>query len=226
MDNFLIVGNSSGIGKALSEQLMLQGHFVHGFSRRGTGNVSKNYDIDINKDPLPEIDGPLNGIVYCPGTINLKPFSFFKPEDFQKDLEINVIGAIKVLRQYLLNLQMCESASVVLFSTVAVTAGMAYHSSVAVAKGAVEGLTRSLAAEWAPKIRVNCIAPSLTDTPLAVKLLDTDAKRSAAQQRHPLKVVGDSRDIASMAFWLLSGQSKFMTGQIIHIDGGMTSARL
>ncbi|MDG2208416.1 MAG: SDR family oxidoreductase, partial [Flavobacteriales bacterium] len=141
------------------------------------------------------------------------------------DWEINFYGAVQTLQanQALLNQSAC--ASVVLFSTVAVATGMAYHSSIAAAKGAVEGLTRSLAAEWAPKIRVNAIAPSLTDTPLAASLLNSDAKRSAAEDRHPMKRITSSAEVASLAAWLLDSNSSSMSGQVLALDGGISGVR-
>jgi NAD(P)-dependent dehydrogenase (short-subunit alcohol dehydrogenase family) len=164
--------------------------------------------------------------VYCPGSINLKPFRSLKPDDFKKDLEVNVMGAVRVLQQYQSGLQKSAGSGVVLFSTVAVQTGMPYHASVAVAKGAVEGLVRSLAAEWAPVVRVNCIAPSLTDTPLAARLLDSDVKRQSSADRHPLKRVGDSEHIAALACFLLSDEAGFITGQVIKADGGISSIKL
>lgn len=177
-------------------------------------------------ESFPEIEVALNGLVYCPGTITLKPFRSLKEQDFLQDFEINLLGAFRVLQKYLPLLQQSEKASVVLFSTVAVSLGLPYHASVASAKGAVEGLTRSLASEWAPKIRVNAIAPSLTDTPLANRLLDSDSKRKASLERHPLKTIGQASDIASLACWLLSEKSQFVTGQIWKVDGGIGSLKV
>ena len=167
----------------------------------------------------------LDGIAYCPGSINLKPFARIKPEDFQADFSLQVVGAIKVLQAIAPRLKTSENASVVFFSTVAVRLGFNFHSQVSASKGAIEGLTRSLAAEWAPQIRVNCIAPSITDTPLASKLLGTDEKKEANAQRHPLKKIGTPEDIAAMAAFLLSDQSSWMTGQILNLDGGLSSIK-
>jgi 3-oxoacyl-[acyl-carrier protein] reductase len=226
MGNFLIVGNTSGIGKELSEHLMSAGNTVFAINRRPTESATQSFCADVTIDPLPAIVAPLDGIAYCPGSITLKPFRGLKQEDIMKDMQVNLMGAVRVLQQYLPNLKMAAHPSVVLFSTVAVTTGMPYHASIAMAKGAVEGLVRSLAAEWAPTIRVNCIAPSLTDTPLAAKLLETDAKREAGAARHPLKTVGRSEDIARAAMFLLGDSSRFVTGQVLHIDGGMSSVRM
>jgi len=226
MANYLIIGNTSGIGKDLSALLIKEGHTVFAINRNPTDSASQSFCADVITDGLPVIEAVLDGVVYCPGSITLKPFRALKQEDFLKDMSINALGAVRVLQQYLPNLQKSAHPSVVLFSTVAVTTGMPYHASVAMAKGAVEGLTRSLAAEWAPKIRVNCIAPSLTDTPLADKLLDTDVKREGAASRHPLKAIGKSDDMARIAQLLLSDSTGFVTGQVWHLDGGLSSVRV
>lgn len=134
--------------------------------------------------------------LYCPGSIQLKPFARIKAEDFAQDFQLQVIGAIRVIQQVLPILKASPQASIVLFSTVAVQTGFTFHTQVATSKGAIEGLTKALAAELAPKIRVNCIAPSITDTPLAGTLLSTPEKKEANAQRHPLKKIGAPEDIA------------------------------
>ena len=222
---YLIVGCSYGIGEQIAIQLMAKGHKVIGISRSAAAHVDEHIVLDILTDQLPPIAEPLDGLVYCPGSINLKPFKGLKLDDYKRDLEINTFGLIKTLQQYQTNLKDAPTSSVVFFSTVAVQTGMPFHASIAVSKGAIEGLTRSLAAEWAPKIRVNCIAPSLTQTPLASRLLDTDAKRAASEERHPLKKYGNSEHIAAMACFLLSEQADFMTGQIIKMDGGISAIK-
>jgi NAD(P)-dependent dehydrogenase (short-subunit alcohol dehydrogenase family) len=174
---------------------------------------------------LPSIDEPLHGLVYCPGSINLKPFARIKPEEFRADFELNLVGAVNCLQHYLRNLQAADSASVVLFSTVAVQTGFSFHATVSASKGAIEGLTRALAAEWAPKIRVNAIAPSLTDTPLAENLLREDSKKQAAAARHPLKRLGEPADLAQMALFLLSENASWITGQVLHVDGGISAIK-
>ncbi len=230
MKNYLIIGASSGIGKAIANQLAADGHQVAGTYHQTTSQSSENinfHSLDITTnfelDFLPEV---LDGIIYCPGTINLKPFKRIKPADFLNDLNLQVVGAIKVIQQSLPALSKSEHASIVLFSSVAVQSGYNFHSQVSVSKGAIEGLTKSLAAELAPKIRINAIAPSLTDTPLAAKLLSTDQKREANAQRHPLKRIGTPNDIAQSALFLLSEKSSWITGQILHVDGGMSSIKM
>jgi NAD(P)-dependent dehydrogenase (short-subunit alcohol dehydrogenase family) len=165
-------------------------------------------------------------MVYCPGSIRLRPFRALKPDDFPADYQINLLGAVRSLQACLPALKKADDgASVVFFSTVAVKTGMPFHASIASAKGAVEGLTRSLAAELAPNIRVNAVAPSLTDTPLAAPLLGSDEKRRAADDRHPLKRVGQPGDIAAAALYLLGEAGAWVTGQILHVDGGMGALR-
>lgn len=226
MANYLIIGNTSGIGKSLSRLLKAAGHTIFAINRRASEDVDHSFCADVTTDLLPEIHDVLDGIVYCPGSITLKPFRALKQEDVSKDMSINTFGAVRVLQQYLPNLRKADHPSVVLFSTVAASIGMPYHASVAMAKGAIEGLTRSLAAEWAPQIRVNCLALSLTDTPLASRLLETEAKRTVAAERHPLKTIGKSEDIAATVQLLLSDSAGFVTGQVWKLDGGISSVRL
>jgi NAD(P)-dependent dehydrogenase (short-subunit alcohol dehydrogenase family) len=180
-----------------------------------TGDDQLSLDIDR-----------LDGLVYCPGTINLKPFHRLKAEDFLEDFEINVMGAVKSIQDMLPLLKKSENASVVMFSTIAVQQGMGFHSSVAASKGAIEGFARALAAELAPKIRVNVVAPSIVNTPLADRLLNTDDKVKASEKRHPLQKIGTADDIAAMAQLLLSDESSWITGQIMHVDGGMSAIKL
>ncbi len=227
---YVIVGASKGIGHAIARNLSDEGHDTTALSRsigelEGVSNVDFQA-FDVTGDvQFPEMTEVVDGLVYCPGTINLKPFHRLTDEDFLADLNINLLGAVRAIRALLPNLRQGSDPSIVLFSTVAVQMGMGFHASVSAAKGAVEGLTRALAAELAPTIRVNCIAPSLTDTPLAEKLLNTPEKREASAARHPLKKIGTADDIASMAEFLLSEKSGWITGQIFHVDGGMSSVR-
>lgn len=224
MKNILIVGGSSGIGLALLDLLAVE-HNVFVANRTSEALAGKNcthipYDVmsqELDISFLPE----LHGFVYCPGSINLRPFKGLKPETFQADFDLNVMGAVRTLHAIGKNLQATTHASIVFYSTVAVQTGMPFHASVAAAKGALEGLTRSLAAEWAPKIRVNCIAPSLVNTPLADKFLNNEAKMEKAGERHPLQRVGTAKEIAEATAYLLSEKSGWMTGQIIQLDGGI-----
>lgn len=232
MANYLIIGASTGIGRQIALQLGDSGHRVFGtyFKNKPEDNHSdlKYHHLDVlSQEPdlsfLPE---RLDGLAYCPGSISLKPFHRISPDTFRADYDLQVIGAIKTMQAALPRLKQAEIASVVLFSTVAVQTGFNFHSLISASKGAIEGLTRALAAEWAPAIRVNAIAPSLTDTPLAAQLLSSEEKRQANAQRHPMKKIGDPSDIASMATFLLSSQSSWITGQIFHVDGGLSSLRV
>lgn len=225
--NIVIIGGNSGIGGALAQQLAPSDN-LYVISRepaQAAGVTSIAVDVlteDIPVDQLPDV---IHGLVYCPGSINLRPFKGLKAEAFKSDFEINVLGAVKTLQALEKKLAAASPASVVLFSTVAVQTGMPFHASVAAAKGAVEGLTRSLAAEWAPKIRVNAIAPSLVNTPLADKFLNNEAKMEKASERHPLKRVGTSAEIAALAAFLLSDDTGWVTGQIWTADGGIGSLK-
>lgn len=222
--NIVIIGGGSGIGKEILTTLDKLGANTFTYSKSGTD--TKQFDATKDGDLLSELPDKIHGVVYCPGSITLKPFHRLSIEDFQQDLDINFLGAVRVLQACFKALKNSKGASVVLFSTVAVQTGLNFHSSIAGAKGAVESLTRSLAAEWAPlQIRVNAVAPSLTDTPLASSLLSTDDKKEGAKKRHPLGRYGDARDIAEAAVFLLSDQSSWVTGQVLHVDGGMSVIR-
>lgn len=229
MKNYLIVGASSGIGLATAE-LLSQHHQVWGTYRNHKLDDKPSltyHPIDMMSESLDLTFLPesLDGVVYCPGSINLKPFTRVSADELRLDYELNVIGAVKIIQQVLPRLKKASSASIVLFSTVAVQTGMSFHSIVASSKGAVEGLTRSLAAELAPTIRVNGIAPSLTETPLAHMLLQTEEKKQASALRHPLKRIGKAGELAEAVSFLLSDASSWITGQILHVDGGMGSIK-
>lgn len=224
---YLIVGGSRGIGKATAQHLLNQGNTVHIIARHAPewqGNY-QYHTTDVLEGDLPDFGTILDGLVYCPGSINLKPFKGLKMKDFQSDFEINVLGAVRVLQHYEKALQKSEHGAVVLFSTVAVQTGMSFHASISAAKGAVEGLVRSLAAEWSPKVRVNGVAPSIVSTDLAARLLRNDKQVEAAEERHPLKRIGQAEDAAALAAFLLQPSSGWITGQIVGLDGGMSSIR-
>ncbi len=231
--NYIVAGGSSGIGHQLASLLLDQGAQVWILSRhapddligRGAQHIMIDFGQAVPSD-IPGLPDLVDGVAYCPGNINLKPFGRISQQDFANDYQLNVLGAVGLLQVTHKLLRKSESASVVLFSTVAAKLGMGFHASIAASKGAVEGLGKSLASEWAPqKIRVNIIAPSLTDTPLASALLSTDDKREASNKRHPIGRFGTADDIAQAALWLLGPHSTWVTGQVIGVDGGMGSLK-
>jgi len=223
-----VIGGNTGIGLSVVRLLAAAGHRVH-LAARSPGEAGplaatvRPFDAD---EPA-GLAWPdrLDGLAYFPGTIALKPFHRMTDEDFRRDLQVNFFGAVEALRSALPALKASGSASVVLFSTVAVAQGMPMHAGIAAAKGALEGLARSLAAEWAPVVRVNVVAPGLTDTPLAAALLADDARRAAAAKRHPLQRVGEAGQAAELTAWLLGPGSVFMTGQVLRPDGGLSAVR-
>lgn len=224
---YLIIGGATGIGKKITEILLEKGHSVIVASRSATEKLEEKsnlrvFNIDSTKPDadwsfLPE---NIDGIAYCAGSINLKPFKRLRADDFRTDFEINLIGAVNTIQAALPALKK-NGGSIVLFSSVAAQRGLTFHASVAAAKGAVEGLTPALSAELAPDIRVNALALSLTDTPLAENLLSTEKEREASNLRHPLKRYGKPEDAAALAVFLLSEEASWITGQIIGVDGGM-----
>lgn len=230
--NYLVVGGSTGIGLETVKQLKQAGANVWVAARHLSdelNNLGVTFQaIDATQAfVLQNMPTELHGVVYCPGSINLKPFNRLTEQDFMNDIQINVMGAVRTLQQTFTALKNAKGSSVVLYSTVAVRMGMGFHASVAVAKSAVEGLTKSLAAEWASsQIRVNAIAPSLTNTPLAGQLLSSPEKREAAAKRHPLGRIGETSDIAGTSLFLLSDAASWISGQILSVDGGMSSIKL
>ncbi len=225
MKRIVIVGGSSGIGKAIVNKLK-DTHKIINISRTAPEeheNVT-HYSCDVLNDELPVLED-INGLVYCPGSINLKSFTRLKVADFKTDFEINVVGAINTLKAYETSLAK-NNGSVVLFSTVASALGMPFHASIATSKSAVEGLTKSLAAEYATKIRFNAIAPTVTDTPLAKRLLRNEKQQESMQERHPLKKYLTPQEVAGLASYLLSEDASSITGQIIPMDAGIVSVKL
>ncbi len=228
MNKYLFAGASSKIALETARLLKEQGHKVIGISTKTENTIYDEFHTISKYDftNFPPIEGVIDGLVYFPGTINLKPFNRLSQNDFMNDYQINSLGAVAFVQAYLNNLKQSTQASIVFISTVAVATGMAYHSSVSMAKGAIEGLTKALAAEFAPAIRVNCIAPSLADTPLAEKFINTPEKLEASQKRNPLRRVGSATDIASAIDFLLGSKATWITGQIIAVDGGMNNLKL
>ncbi|GAA5031088.1 oxidoreductase [Marivirga lumbricoides] len=228
--NILIIGASSGIGLSLAKDLQTKEANLYLASRKKpelSGDF--NYieldvtDFDGELDSLPE---EIHGLVYCPGTINLKPFQRLKEEDFLSDFKINALGAVKVVQKVLKNLKAAKGSSIVLFSTVAVNTGLSFHASIASAKGALQAIGLSMAAELAPsKIRVNVVAPSLTATPLANNLLSSEEKKDASNKRHPIGRYGKPEDISNAAAFLLNPENSWITGQVLGVDGGMEKVR-
>lgn len=218
----VLAGAGSLMAKRLAELYSDQLELIT-LSRSENGFGENHLKVDILNDELPSMDSHLDGLVYFPGSINLKPFRSISIEDFLYDLEINLLGAVKVIKSYLKNLLKADSPGVILISSVAAGKGMAYHSSISASKGAVEGFTRAMAAEYAGKIRFNAVAPSLTDTPMAEKLLRTDAQREQLAANNPMNRIGSPSDIAEMIFFLLSDKASWVNGQVIHVDGGLST---
>jgi len=228
MKNILVIGGSKGIGREIVNSQLEKGNNCYNFSRTESGINNQNFieeKIDILSDDLPNIEN-IDSIIYCPGSINLKPILQLKEEDFINDFNINVVGAIKTVKAYLNNLKKGNDPSLLFFSTVAVGQGMPFHSSVSVAKAGIEGLTKSLAAELAPTIRVNCIAPTITRTDMAQRILRNEKIEENIANKHPLKKICEAKDISDMADFLISPNAKNITGQIMHVDGGMSTLKI
>lgn len=224
MKKVLVIGGSKGIGKAIIAKMRSTNQMIN-ISRTVAENVAENYSCDVLTDELPEIDS-LDGLVYCPGSINLKPIGRLSTTDFKDDFDINVLGAVKVIKHYLKALKAAQDPSVVLFSSVAVKMGMPFHASIAVSKAGIEALTRSLGAEFASHIRFNAIAPTITETNLSEKLLRSDLLKEKMVNRHPMKQYLQPDDVADMAEFLLSTKSKTISGKVFELDCGIVSFKL
>ena len=227
MKTIIIVGGSKGIGKAIIEKL-IPNYLIINLSRSKPHIEHQNlkhYNCDVLSDELPAVERA-DGLIYCPGSINLKPFKRLSLDDFRTDFEINVIGAVRSIQACAPALVQSENGSIVLFSTVATAMGMPFHASVSTAKSAVEGLMKSVAADLAPKVRVNAIAPTITQTDLAAKLLRNERMIENTIQRHPLKKFLDPSEVAAMAEYLISNGSKSVSGQVFKLDCGIVSLKI
>lgn len=227
MKTIIIVGGSKGIGKAIVENI-IDTHKVINISRTSPALSHPNlthYECDVVSDELPNI-ASADGLVYCPGSINLKPISRLSLNDFKEDFEINILGAVKAIQKYLHLLKNGNNPSILLFSTVAAKLGMPYHASIATSKSGIEGLVKSLGAELAPDIRVNAIAPTITDTDLASKLLRNEKMVENITERHPLKRFLNPKEVADMAEFLLSDKAAAFSGQIFEMDCGIVSFKI
>ena len=224
MKNFLIIGGTKGIGKAIVEEVV-EHNKITCLSRNNTDFVHKNYShvkFDALSDDLPDLDS-IDCLIYCPGSINLKPISTLSLDDFRNDFELNVIGAVRAIKKYLPLLKKSETASILLFSTVATKLGMPYHASVSVAKSGIDGLVKTLGSELAPKVRINAIAPTITNTDLASKILRNEKVFENMVERHPLKMILSPKEVAKMASFLVSEDASSISGQIFNMDAGIVS---
>ena len=224
MKNIVIIGGTKGIGKAIVSQVV-DSNNVFCLSRNKTDFNHDNYtfhNFDALVDDYPDFDS-VDCLIYCPGSINLKPISTLSLDDFRNDFELNVIGAVRAIKKYLNLLKKSESASILLFSTVATKLGMPYHASVSVAKSGIDGLVKTLGSELAPKVRINAIAPTITNTELASKILRNDKVIENMVERHPLKKILSSNEVAKMASFLISEDASSISGQIFNMDAGIVS---
>lgn len=227
MKNILIIGGSKGIGNAILLQ-QLEQHSIHNISRSApelSHPNLKHYSLDVLKDSLPEIEN-IDALVYCPGSINLKPIGSLSIEDFRNDFEINVIGAVKVIQNYLPILKKGTNPSILLFSTVAAKLGMPFHASIATAKAGVEGLVKSLGAELASVVRINAIAPTITETSLSAGILRNDRMKENMVERHPMKGYLKPEEVGDMADFLLSEKAKSISGQVFEMDYGIVTFKI
>ena len=227
MKNIVIVGGSKGIGSAILLQ-QLENSNVYNLSRSAPAISHPNlshYALDILIDPLPEIEN-IDVLIYCPGSINLKPIGSLSVDDFRNDFEINVIGAVRAIQKYLPVLKKGTDPCIVLFSTVAAKLGMPFHASIATAKAGVEGLVKSLGAELASVVRINAIAPTITETSLAAGILRNDRMKENMVERHPMKGYLKPEEVATMANYLISENAKSISGQIFEMDYGIVTFKI
>ncbi|MEN8965132.1 MAG: SDR family oxidoreductase [Polaribacter sp.] len=227
MGNIVVVGGSKGIGQAIVNSL-IEKNKIFNISRTAPLQSHANlthYNCDILSDDLPDLDA-IDTLIYCPGSINLKPISRLKLDDFRDDFEINVVGAVKAIQHYLPKIKNGKNPSILLFSTVATKLGMPFHASVAAAKSGVEGITKSLGAELAPTIRVNAIAPTVTNTDLAAKLLRNERMIENITDRHPLKKFLKPQEVADLATFLISEKANSISGQIFELDCGIVNFKI
>ena len=228
--NYLVIGGSRGIGLSIVKELEKENNNVS-----ATYNETNDYEDKINYHYLNVLDSNydldfvpdvLDGLVYCPGSINLTAFKRISTKELSEDFDLNVTGAISLIQKLLPNLKKSSQSSILFFSSVAAQTGFNFHTQVSTVKGAIEGLAKAMAAEFAPSIRVNVIAPSITNTPLAEKLLNSESKIEANAKRHPLKKIGEPEDMAKAAVFLLTEQSKWITGQVLTVDGGISTLKV
>jgi len=227
MNKIVIIGGSKGIGSAILLQ-QLENNFVYNISRSAPDISHPNliyFPVDVLRDVLPQIEA-VDTLIYCPGSINLKPILSLSIDDFRQDFEINVIGAVKVIQHYLPALKKGNNPSIVLFSTVAAKLGMPFHASIAVAKSGVEGLVKSLGAELASVVRINAIAPTITETALSASILRNDRMKENMIERHPMKNYLKAQEVAQMADYLISDKAGSISGQIFQMDYGLVTFKL
>ena len=227
MRNIVIIGGSKGIGNAILLQ-QLENNSVYNISRSAPDITHPNlihYPISILEDDLPEIE-VVDVLIYCPGSITLKPILSLNLDDFRNDFEINVIGAVKAIQKYLPALKKGSNPSIVLFSTVAAKLGMPFHASIATAKAGIEGLVKSLGAELASVVRVNAIAPTITETSLSANILRNDRMKENMMERHPMKSYLKPNEVAEMVNYLISENAKSISGQVFEMDYGIVSFKI
>lgn len=227
MKNIVIMGGSKGIGNAILQQ-QLEKNKVYNISRTAPEISHPNlihFSLDILQDALPEIES-IDTLIYCPGSINLKPIGSLSIDDFRNDFEINVIGAVKAIQKYLPALKRGTHPSIVLFSTVAAKLGMPFHASIATAKAGVEGLVKSLGAELASVVRINAIAPTITETSLSANILRNDRMKENMVERHPMKGYLKPEEVADMVDFLISEKAKSISGQILEMDYGIVTFKI